>query len=444
MGKVKIYVRMRPGEGESAVFQKSNSSIIVEDRSLYAGAPIVTEFECDGVVPESESLAKAVQPHLGPGRGDVLIIGYGHSGSGKTFSVFGPDGVLEAASEVFFNNRPHVAFLDVSFLEVYNDKVYDLLAEDIVSLQVLEDADRRIRVKNISRVRVENQQQLHAVVGVGMQQRVVAGNAIHSHSSRSHAILQLTRPSGESVWLCDLAGSERIKTIASRHRDTENRELNSIHKSLHALRRCIMALRGQGYVPARSSVLTRLLFSSSHIAQCVLIACVSPDQTCVQETLSTLDFAASGLGVKAWGSVPKPAQSVARSTEWETQMLRDALQKVSQELEKEKARRIELENEIIRNSIASSFVDNGSRIESQSRLAALSREIADDSPPLLIDSSNQSHDFPETAAKPSPLPSPSLIESPSKPDSSIDESVLSQTWRHNQYDAILKKCWIST
>jgi hypothetical protein len=443
MGKVKVYVRMRPSEEKSAVFQKSNTSITVEDRSLYAGAPIVTDFECDGVIPESDSVAKAVQTHLAPGRGDVLLIGYGHSGSGKTFSVFGPEGVLEAASAVFFNQRPHVAFLDVSFLEVYNDKVYDLLVDQIVSLQVLEDADRRIRVKNISRVRVQNEEQLHAVVGVGMQQRVVAGNAIHSNSSRSHAILQLTRPSGESVWLCDLAGSERIKTTALRPKDTENRELNSIHKSLHALRRCIMALRGQGYVPARSSVLTRLLFSSSHIAQCVLIACVSPDQGCVQETLSTLDFAASGLGVKAWGSVPKPPQSVARSIEWETQMLRDALQKVSLELEKEKARRIELENEIIRNSIASSQ-DTKSRVEPSSRLAALSREIADDSPPLLIDSSNESNVFPETTPKPSPLASPSLIESPSKPESSINESVLSQTWRHNQYDAILKKCWIST
>ncbi len=428
MPGVGVYVRIRPSKGSCSLRQTDPCTIVVEDRLLYS-SPILTEFSCDGVSVESNNIPHIVESSLVTGTGDVLVIGYGHSGTGKTYSIFGHQGAVETVADIFFMKRPSVAFLDVSFLEVYNEKVYDLLSEDMQALQVLEDTNHRVCVRNISKIRVTSPDELLALVAIGMRQRVSSENHVHMHSSRSHAILQVTRPSGESVWLSDLAGSERIRSV---NRNTDHRELNSIHKSLHALRRCIMALRGgKVHVPARSSVLTRLLFGSGHIAQCVLIACVSPDQACVQETLSTLDFAACGLGLRAWGS---GRQSEEPKGDWEeAQVLRDALDKVTRELHKEKARRIELEQEIVRQSIAISFRE--------------SRARDDHFPNTVIDTSvtsSLSENITAASPKRTPLFSPSLIEPAKLNSSGMNESVLSQTWRHNQYDAILKRCWASS
>lgn len=384
----------------------ASNALSVEDWSIYASSPVVSDFVCDSVVDSHDQLAPSIADSLS---GECLVIGYGHSGSGKTFSIFGPGGVLEC---VPLNED----FLDVSFLEVYNERVYDLLAieGDNKPLAVLEDMDRQLVVRDLTTIRVETAEELDAVVSVGVSHRAVAENAVHLESSRSHAILQLRKPDGRSVWLCDLAGSERARKTAKK---TGNREINSIHRSLHALRRCIMALRRNEHIPARSSVLTRLLFSSHQIDQCVLIACVSPDKDAVGETLSTLDFAACGLAVQAWGSTGKGA------CESETELLRSALQQVTLELEREKARRIALEHEITRHSTPSFWAPKTANPtpENESDDADL--------PPL----------FQDHSLKWSPISSPRDL---SRAD--VEDSVLSQTWRHNQYDAILKRCWAST
>jgi hypothetical protein len=430
MGRVKVYVRIRPSlSGECCIEKLSQTCLYVDSDSPAMG----NDFECDGIIDPSETngISNLVHKNSLAGHGDLLIVGYGHSGTGKTFTIFGPDGVVESISQEFFEKRKpsSLAFLDVSFLEVYNEKVFDLLAPpegSLKSLQVLEDIHRNVCVKNLSRIRVENSTELNAVIAVGMAQRAEAENAIHFHSSRSHAILQLTRPSGESVWLCDLAGSERAKKFHQQSR--ANRELNSIHKSLHALRRCIMALKGNEYVPARSSVLSRILFGSARIVRCVLIACVAPDRESVQETVSTLDFAASGLAVQTWAAMPQ-----FRSLT-EAEQLRSALEKVTKELEKEKARRMELEHEITRHSTPSFWVP-------QTRVTSTE-------PPMLVDSSVSSSASPQLFQEQSIKFSPSPKEKYQRPmrghGDNLDDSVMSQTWRHNQYDAILKRCWMSS
>jgi hypothetical protein len=434
MGKVSVVVRIRPpnswSSAKGAVQKTSPSSLTVEDTSVYS-SPILNDFECDAVLENEELAAIFSEKYLRAGRGDLLVIGYGHSGSGKTYSIFGPGGVVESVSSEFFRKRPSVAFLDVSFLEVYNEKVYDLLTEP-VPLQVLEDSQKRVFVKNLTKIRVEDYHQLDTLISVGMAQRAMSENAVHLHSSRSHAILQLTRPSGETIWLCDLAGSERVRRLSSMSVRNENREITSIHKSLHALRRCIMALRGNFHVPARSSVLTRLLFTARHIDRCVVVACIAPDDECVQETLSTLDFAASGLAAHDWTPAPQ-----ARSLS-EADKLRSALMRVTRELECEKARRIALEQEITRNSTPSFWgqVAPETPLKEDEDCPPVLLDVSDSkSPPIFQDKNHgllSVHSSPERNQKSNITASPNL-----------EDSVLSQTWRHNQYDAILNRIWTS-
>ena len=426
MARVNVYVRVRPPRSSSWLEKLSNTCLLVENHSLMGSE----EFECDGVfdASDSEAMALIVRENMTKG-GDLLVIGYGHSGSGKTYSIFGPSGILESVTaDLFRDEAMPSSYIDVSFLEVYNEKVYDLVAvgqSSLKPLQVLEDVDHNVFVRHLSRVRVQSIMELEAVVGIGMQQRAEAENAIHSHSSRSHAILQLTKPSGESIWLCDLAGSERVKKFQQSGKG--NRELNSIHKSLHALRRCIMALKESEYVPARSSVLTRMLFGSNQIARCVLIACVSPDEECAQETMSTLHFAASGLAIQSWTT---PAVSSQVRSLSEADQLRGALERVTKQLEIEKARRIALEHEITRHSTPSFWAP-------QNRVT----------PPALVDSSLSSKEsfvFQEHSIQFSPTSGPRKDSHVRKPEGHLDDSVLSQTWRHTQYDAILKRCWMSS
>jgi len=419
MGKVKVVVRIKPGSNR-AVQRVSNTALTVEDPSIYS-SPLVSEFSCHAVV-ENEPLEAALRASTF--QGETLVIGYGHSGSGKTFTIFGPGGVLES---IPFDSE----FLDVSFLEVYNERVYDLLGGQ-GPLPVLEDIFHHTVVKDLATIRVESVGELDAVVSVGLNRRAEAENAVHLHSSRSHAILQLKKPSGESVWLCDLAGSERTRKMGNHGAKNESREINSIHKSLHALRRCIMALRRNEHVPARSSVLTRLLFSAHNIDQCILIACVSPERESVSETLSTLDFAASGLAVQQW-MVPGPP---VRASGNEAEQLRTALEQVRRELQKEKARRIALEHEITRNSTPS-FWATAARTSNPTPENVEDPDLPEqvsESPPL----------FQDHSLKWSPISTAKENSRADAAPSSIEESVFSQTWRHNQYDAILKRCWASS
>ena len=420
----RVYVRVRPLTSQSsAVEVTSSTSLTIEDDLIYS-SPILTEFRCDGVIGPDQSVKDRIAPLVRAG--DVVVLGYGHSGSGKTYSIFGPNGALDSvtSNSSFFDN-----FMDVSFLEVYNERVYDLLVEQPEPLSVFENRLGRVAVKNQTWIRVQAPDELEALVDVGLSHRIQAENEVHANSSRSHALLQLRTDTGRSVWFADLAGSERVQPL--QRTTKEFREINSIHKSLHALRRCIMSLRKKGHVPARSSVLTRLLFSSE-IAECVLIACVAPDKQCVAETLSTLDFASSGLNVTAWalGAGHKPVS--------EAEALRSALARVTHELETEKAKRRQLEDEISRNSTPALY--DGTRRFNDLFVSKFTEPQDSDysEPPTLVHSKLH-----EESIKCSPIAADSFGDANRKFDVTADESVLSHTWRHNQYDAILRKCWQS-
>ena len=407
---------------KSCVVKTSSTCVAVQDASVYA-SPLTSYFECDSVIDSSDhrfgpAVAKAI-----PFSGNSIIIGYGHSGSGKTYSIFGPCGVLEAISA-------ELCSVQISFLQIYNEKVHDLLMPNSGPLPVMEDDSGVTQVRNLTQVHVESSDELFHIVELGLANRMVSPNNIHSLSSRSHAILQLKTPT-RCVWLVDLAGSERTNpNLSYINSKISSREINNIHKSLHALRRCIAALNtaSHKFLPARSSVLTRLIFSES-VARCLLIACISPDKELVPETLSTLNFAGLCASASLQPKLKKHSQS-------ETQLLRFALARLREELIAEKTRRMQLEREVGLLSSRSStppfsnpLVGTITKLNHSKKLASSTDESVLDYP---------ANDSP----KPSPIDlntHPDLLSILDPPNA--DESVLSQTWRHNQYDAILQKCW---
>lgn len=220
----------------------------------------------------------------------------------------------------------------VSLIEVYNEEIKDLFAcvnnKNVTSgnqepLNIREE-NNSIRVTNLSEIAVNNALATIQLLEKGSSMRVVGGTAMNDQSSRSHAIftisLEQIHTSTEEVplpasngatassmikskfHLVDLAGSERqSKTKAEGLRLKEGININL---GLLALGNVISVLgeesaNGPRHVPYRESKLTRLLQDSlggnSHT---VMIACVSPADSNMEETLNTLRYADRARKIK--------------------------------------------------------------------------------------------------------------------------------------------------
>lgn len=191
--------------------------------------------------------------------------------------------------------------LCASFLEIYNETLFDLLSNETKDLEirmVSAKAPTEIFVSNLTEVNVENKEDLHRLMQMAKSNRATAATAGNERSSRSHAVTQL-RLIGEHIQkseqsigtinLIDLAGSESPKTSARMD------ETKKINKSLSELTNVIMALlQKQEHVPYRNSKLTHLLMPSlGGNSKTLMFVNVSPFVDCFVETVKSLRFASS-------------------------------------------------------------------------------------------------------------------------------------------------------
>ncbi|KAI8138709.1 hypothetical protein BJV82DRAFT_286826 [Fennellomyces sp. T-0311] len=233
-------------------------------------------------------------------------------GSGKTFSMgIGLDsarsnGIVPRFIDSLFSEigkRPTPSQVMVSFLELYNEDLVDLLnpvRRGDVSIR--EDAQGNICWMGIREEPVSNAKELLELLQKGSIARTTASTDMNRTSSRSHAIfsviLKQTLPDGRRLCskfhFVDLAGSERLKrTNAVGDRAKEGISINT---GLLALGNVISALgdesRKVSHIPYRDSKLTRLLQDSlGGNSQTLMLACVSPADSNQTETLNTLKYA---------------------------------------------------------------------------------------------------------------------------------------------------------
>ncbi|KAJ7316616.1 hypothetical protein JRQ81_002778 [Phrynocephalus forsythii] len=197
----------------------------------------------------------------------------------------------------------------VSFFEIYNELIYDLLDSSVLgpnrkrpTLRLCEDQTGNPYVKG------RNAEEAWKLLKVGRRNQSFASTHMNQNSSRSHSIfsiriLHLQGRSGEIVpkiselSLCDLAGSERCKE----QRDGDRmKEANNINTSLHVLGRCLATLRQnqqpklkQNVVPFRESRLTRVFqgFFTGRGQSCMMVN-INPCASCFDETLHVAKFSA--------------------------------------------------------------------------------------------------------------------------------------------------------
>lgn len=253
------------------------------------------------------------------------VFAYGATGCGKTYTISGspenPGLIFLAMQELFArieDLRDTRNFeLSLSFLEIYNESIRDLLCPETSSkkLVILEDSQEGIRVAHLSHHHPQTVEEVMDLVIRGNINRTTSATDANETSSRSHAVLQIhvmqsnrtadlkSDHTFATLSIIDLAGSERAAT--TKNRGDRLYEGANINRSLLALGNCINALclsdgtRRTCHIPYRDSKLTRLLkFSLGGNCKTVMIVCISPSSTHYDETLNTLKYANRAKEIK--------------------------------------------------------------------------------------------------------------------------------------------------
>ncbi|KAL0490025.1 hypothetical protein AKO1_009435 [Acrasis kona] len=198
-----------------------------------------------------------------------------------------------------------VCTVTLSYIEVYNEAIRDLLNPTSEYLELREDL-KGIKIVGVTEIQATGANQVMNLLRKGNKNRSQEPTTMNEESSRSHAVLQVVIEQKDKtpntkemikigkLSLIDLAGSERASV--SNNRGQRLLEGANINRSLLALGNCINALGEKGnkgaYVPYRDSKLTRLLKDSlGGNCRTVMIANVGPAHFCVEDTTNTLKYA---------------------------------------------------------------------------------------------------------------------------------------------------------
>ena len=255
------------------------------------------------------------------------IFAYGQSGSGKTYSMLGPDSVLETLStnneNELYGITPRAIYqifeslnefsrngtnwkLSLSYIEIYNEKVKCLLSGKN-ELKIREDPNEGFIIPEKDSIDCKSPKEIFEGIHKANENRATGATNQNERSSRSHSIMQLeliynsidglVRKSRLS--LVDLAGSERIaKTGAEGQRLKEAQKIN---QSLTTLGMVIMALTtpGSKHVPFRNSKLTLILRDSlGGSSKTTLLCTASRLKRHSEESIQTLYFASRAKAIK--------------------------------------------------------------------------------------------------------------------------------------------------
>ncbi|TMW54051.1 hypothetical protein DOY81_000837 [Sarcophaga bullata] len=318
-----VAVRVRPSfeNSERCIEVVSSKSLLFDD----GGRGRARKYSYDNVFKESDTQEVVYNTTTAPLVKEVIkgynaaVFAYGATGSGKTHTMLGPSrkkgssaeidatgsdsGLMVRAIEEIFQHiemaeEPNSCKVSISYLEIYNELIRDLLNPG-GPLELREDnRGQRITVAGLSEITTSSRKEVVSLLMKGNKARTMEPTAANQTSSRSHALLSIAVQTKTSLgvkqgrlFLTDLAGSERAKKTKNRGKRLQ--EGAHINRSLLALGNCINALSGGArYVNYRDSKLTRLLKEAlSGKCKTVMIAHVAPESKHRDETKNTLVYA---------------------------------------------------------------------------------------------------------------------------------------------------------
>jgi len=305
---VQVVVRVRPlnaKEKQGHTLPIVNSSSQRNEVTLIKGIGFKAmrhTFNFDKVFNEFTTQQEIFEQTLAPLVNDVLkgfestVFAYGQTGTGKTYTMEGDidiateAGVIPRSCEAIFERLMDARYSDssvrVSYLEIYNEELCDLLVDGTKAnnLKVCEDVAGKVICWGLSEIPVTSTTEVLEILRHAQARRRVGETKMNKVSSRSHCLFSLSVTSKELVdggmmerrgklHLVDLAGSECAKATGADANSTRLRESQNINKSLLTLGRVITSLRDKtARIPYRDSKLTRLLQEAlgGHSKTCLL------------------------------------------------------------------------------------------------------------------------------------------------------------------------------
>ncbi|XP_071482044.1 kinesin-like protein KIF9 [Diadema antillarum] len=329
--KVRVYVRTRP----TAKFAQDMIEIVPDTKTINIHARkdvrrgvvnnqlLDWSFKMDGILHNAsqdqvyEEVASPLITQLLDGYNGTLMC-YGQTGAGKTYTMTGATenykqrGIIpRAISQVYkeIEERPEQAItVRISYLEIYNETMFDLLStlpysiQGLPNMTITED-EYGINIKGLGVHLAHNEEEALNLLFEGETNRAIAAHSLNSVSSRSHCIFTIhveSRSRTESnakyirskLNLVDLAGSERLSKTGSEGKTQQ--EAVYINKSLTFLEQTTIALadRKREHIPYRQTKLTHCLKDSiGGNCNTMMIANIWGEAKQIEETISTLRFA---------------------------------------------------------------------------------------------------------------------------------------------------------
>ncbi|KMZ64613.1 Kinesin-like protein [Zostera marina] len=341
MEKISVAIRFRPFRSQESIF--SDRYWRIEDnRSISLHRPLGTpvsgvSFAFDHVFDHTftnemvySMLIKSIIDAAVHGFNGTAFA-YGQTSSGKTFTMNGSEnelGIIQLAVRDVFNNvemiKDREFLIRVSYMEIYNEEINDLLSLGSERLPIHESLERGIYVSGLREDIVNCSDQVLQLIKLGEANRRFGETNMNARSSRSHTIFRMIiesslKEQGSSddisdadairvsvLNLVDLAGSERIsKTGAGGVRLKEGKYIN---KSLMILGNVINKLsesgKQRGHIPYRDSKLTRILQPAlGGNAKTSIICTVAPEEDHIEESRGTLLFASRAKRITNYAQV---------------------------------------------------------------------------------------------------------------------------------------------
>ncbi|CAA0820490.1 ATP binding microtubule motor family protein [Striga hermonthica] len=306
-------VAVRAIDSESFIFKDEKEGEIEFhfDKVFVEGSEQAQVYDCIGL-PIVEGVVNGV---------NGAIITYGQTGAGKTYSMEGPgitecnekqkgllprvvDGLFSAIKQ---SDDKTKYTIKLSMVEIYMERVRDLLDLSKDNLQIKESKQQGIFVSGATEISVLDSEEALRSLSSGISNRAVGETQMNMSSSRSHCMYifliqqELKDKRIGKLILVDLAGSEKAERTGAEGRVLE--EAKTINKSLSALGNVINALSSTGkttHIPYRDSKLTRILQDAlGGNSNTALLCCCSPSPSNASESLSTLRFGARSRHIKA-------------------------------------------------------------------------------------------------------------------------------------------------
>ncbi|XP_044767165.1 kinesin-like protein Nod [Coccinella septempunctata] len=300
---VNVSVRLKPPPRRRSF--KSSLQVISSDPALLLATERQQTFHFDNIFEEDSSqeeiYGKIVKPLVGKVKDgyNCTIFAYGQTGTGKTYtmgtnSLEKNDGIIPRALDDFFSYDNGEVDVHVSFMEIYNERVYDLLKSNNETPLPL----KGFRVEGLSKQKVFNIYEAKSFLKLGGKKRHTGETKQNMFSSRSHAIFSIeftvdhgNKQTCAKLNLVDLAGSESVKKTGTQGNSFQ--EGININKGLLCIGQVMTALSSNlSYIPYRQSIITTILQDSLNRNNYIsLIACVKCDIEDANESIQALEFA---------------------------------------------------------------------------------------------------------------------------------------------------------